>query len=87
MAKKKNTKKSEKGVFLGSLDRLGGKKLIQHGAEASSRGKESRKHRVRRPLTKDDFFHQSDALNDTCDGPTFWRCLKIQLRFAQSRDG
>jgi hypothetical protein len=45
MAKKKN-KKSKKSAFLGSLDRLGGKKLMQHGAEASSRGKESRKHRV-----------------------------------------
>jgi hypothetical protein len=43
MAKKKN-KKSEKSPFLGSLDRLGGKKLMQHGAE--ERGKESRKHRV-----------------------------------------
>lgn len=32
MAKKKNVKKSEKSPFLGSLDRLGGKKLIQHGA-------------------------------------------------------
>lgn len=46
MAKKKKIKKSEKSVFLGNLDRLGGKKLMQHGAEESSRGKESRKHRV-----------------------------------------
>jgi len=46
MAKKKKTKKSEKNAFLGTLDRLGGKKLMQHGAEASSRGKESRKHSV-----------------------------------------
>jgi hypothetical protein len=46
MAKKKNTKNSEKNAFLGSLDRLGGKKLTQHGAEESSRGRESRKHRV-----------------------------------------
>jgi hypothetical protein len=46
MAKKKNTKKTEKNLFLGNLDRLGGKKLMQHGAEESSRGKESRKHRV-----------------------------------------
>jgi hypothetical protein len=46
MAKKKNIKKTEKNAFLGSLDRLGGKKLMQHGAEESSRGKESRKHRM-----------------------------------------
>jgi hypothetical protein len=44
MSKKKN--KPEKNAFLGSLDRLGGKKLTQHGAEESSRGKESRKHSV-----------------------------------------
>jgi hypothetical protein len=46
MAKKKNTKKIEKSAFLGNLDRLGGKKLMQHGAEESSRGKESRRHSV-----------------------------------------
>jgi hypothetical protein len=46
MAKKRDNKKSEKSVFLGSLDRLGGKKLMQHGAEESSRRKESHKHRV-----------------------------------------
>jgi len=46
MAKKKNTKKTEKSAFLGSLERLGGKKLTQRGAEESSRGRESRKHRV-----------------------------------------
>ncbi|MFY9527386.1 MAG: hypothetical protein WBC04_11745 [Candidatus Acidiferrales bacterium] len=46
MAKKKNTKKTERNAFLGNLDRLGGKKLMQHGAEESSRGKESRKHSV-----------------------------------------
>jgi len=46
MAKKKNTKKPAKNAFLGSLDRLGGKKLMQHGAEESARGKESRKHTV-----------------------------------------
>jgi len=46
MAKKKNIKKTEKKAFLGNLDRLGGKKLTQHGAEESSRGRESRKHRV-----------------------------------------
>jgi hypothetical protein len=46
MAKKKNTKKNEKNAFLGNLDRLGGKKLMQHGADESSRGKESRKHSV-----------------------------------------
>jgi hypothetical protein len=46
MAKKKNTKKFEKNAFLGSLDHLGGKKLMQHGAEESSRGKESRRHSV-----------------------------------------
>jgi hypothetical protein len=46
MAKKKNTKKLEKNAFLGNLDRLGGKKLMQHGAEESARGKESRKHSI-----------------------------------------
>jgi hypothetical protein len=46
MAKKKTSKKNEKGPFLGNLDRLGGKKLMQHGAEESSRAKESRKHSV-----------------------------------------
>jgi hypothetical protein len=46
MAKKKGSKKTQNKSFLGNLDRLGGKKLIQHGAEESSRGKESRKHRV-----------------------------------------
>jgi hypothetical protein len=46
MAKKKHTKKTSKNAFLGNLDRLGGKKLMQHGAEESSRGKESRKHSV-----------------------------------------
>jgi hypothetical protein len=46
MAKKKNSKKNEKNAFLGNLDRLGGKKLMQHGAEESSRAKESRKHSV-----------------------------------------
>jgi len=46
MAKKKNPKKNEKNAFLGNLDRLGGKKLMQHGAEDSSRAKESRKHSV-----------------------------------------
>jgi hypothetical protein len=51
MAKKKSTKKTktEKNAFLGNLDRLGGKKLMQHGAEESSRGKESRKHSVGGP--------------------------------------
>jgi hypothetical protein len=44
MAKKKNTDKTEKKTFLGNLDRLGGKKLTQRGAEESSRGRESRKH-------------------------------------------
>jgi hypothetical protein len=46
MPKKKNTKKVEKNAFLGNLDRLGGKKLMQHGAEESSKSKESRKHSV-----------------------------------------
>jgi hypothetical protein len=46
MAKKKNTNKTEKKAYLGNLDRLGGKKLTQHGAEESSRGRESRKHRM-----------------------------------------
>jgi hypothetical protein len=49
MAKKKTSKKSPKKAFLGNLDRLGGKKLMQHGAEESSRGKESRKHSVGGP--------------------------------------
>jgi hypothetical protein len=46
MAKKKNTDKTEKKTFLGNLDRLGGKKLTQRGAEESSRGRESRQHRM-----------------------------------------
>ena len=46
MAKKQNNKKKEKNAFLGNLDRLGRKKLMQHGAEESSRAKESRKHSV-----------------------------------------
>ena len=46
MAKKKNSKKFAKNAFLGNLDHLGGKKLMQHGAEESSRAKESRKHSV-----------------------------------------
>ena len=46
MPKKKTNKKSQKNAFLGNLDRLGGKKLMQHGAEESSRAKESRKHSV-----------------------------------------
>ena len=46
MAKKKNTKKLQKNAFLGNLDHLGGKKLMQHGAEESSKSKESRKHSV-----------------------------------------
>jgi hypothetical protein len=46
MPKKKNTKKFQKNAFLGNLDHLGGKKLMQHGAEESSRAKESRKHSV-----------------------------------------
>jgi hypothetical protein len=46
MAKKKNTKKLQKTAFLGNLDHLGGKKLMQHGAEESSKAKESRKHSV-----------------------------------------
>jgi len=33
MRKKKNNKKYEKNAFLGNLDHLGGKKLMQHGAE------------------------------------------------------
>jgi hypothetical protein len=45
MAKRKKTK-SEKTAFLGNLDRLGGKKLMQRGAEESSSGRESRKRRV-----------------------------------------
>jgi hypothetical protein len=49
MAKKKKSKNNEKKAFVGNLDRLGGKKLMQHGAEESSRGKESRKHSVGGP--------------------------------------
>lgn len=44
--KKMNTKKAENNSFVGNLDRLGGKKLMQHGAEESARGKESRRHFV-----------------------------------------
>ena len=46
MAKKKKPKKNERNAFLGNLDRLGGKKLMQYGTEESSRAKESRKHSV-----------------------------------------
>jgi len=47
MPKKKSTKKTfEKNTFLGNLDKLGGKKLMQHGAEGSSSAKESRKHSI-----------------------------------------
>jgi len=46
MAKKKNTKKVQKNAFLGNLDHLGGKKLMQHGAEESAKARESRKHSV-----------------------------------------
>ncbi len=44
--RKKNSKRAEKNPFLGNLDRLGGKKLMQHGAEESARGKETRRHFV-----------------------------------------
>lgn len=40
---KKHQKKTDS---LGSLERLGGKKLVQHGAEESLRGKASREHAV-----------------------------------------
>jgi len=46
MAKKKSGKKPQKDAFLGSLERLGGKKLVQPGAEESSKGKGSRQHSV-----------------------------------------
>jgi hypothetical protein len=46
MPKKKNPRNFQKNASLGNLDRLGGKKLMQHGAEESSRAKESRKHSV-----------------------------------------
>jgi hypothetical protein len=46
MAKKKSGKQAGKSTFLGNLDRLGGKKLMQHGAEESSRGRDARKHAV-----------------------------------------
>jgi hypothetical protein len=45
MATKKSVKKA-KNVSPGGLDRLGGKKLVQHGAEESSRRKDSRQHSV-----------------------------------------
>jgi hypothetical protein len=45
MAKKKKSTKPQ-NAFLGKLDHLGGKKLMQHGAEESSRGKQARKHFV-----------------------------------------
>jgi hypothetical protein len=41
----KTSKKSKKNPFLGSLDHLGGKKLMQRGAEGP-KAKESRKHSV-----------------------------------------
>jgi hypothetical protein len=44
MAKKRNSRKPKKNAFLGNLDHLGGKKLMQRGAEESSSGKETRKH-------------------------------------------
>jgi hypothetical protein len=37
MPKKRNTKEIEKNAFLGNQDCLAGKKLMQHGAEESSR--------------------------------------------------
>jgi hypothetical protein len=46
MAGKKSFTKTDRNAFLGNLDRLGGKKLMQHGAEESSRGRVSRKHSV-----------------------------------------
>ena len=50
MPKKKTAQKpkqkSKKSDTLGSLDRLGGKKLVQHGAEATMHGKASRQHSV-----------------------------------------
>jgi len=49
MAKKKGSRKDEKKAFTGSFDRLGGKKLVQHGAEESSRVKESHQHSVGGP--------------------------------------
>jgi hypothetical protein len=39
MAKKKTTKKTENKPFLGNLDRLGARKLMQQSAEESSRGR------------------------------------------------
>jgi len=52
MPKKKTTNKGKKKIkksdALGSLDRLGGKKLVQHGAEESLHGKSSRQHGVGR---------------------------------------
>jgi hypothetical protein len=50
MPKKKTAQKSKKQKqktdSLGSLERLGGKKLVQHGAEETLRGKGSRQHAV-----------------------------------------
>jgi hypothetical protein len=39
-------KQQQKTDALGSLERLGGKKLVQHGAEESLQGKASRQHSV-----------------------------------------
>ena len=38
--------KAKKSVFIGNLERLGGKILVQHGAEQSLHGKGSRQHSV-----------------------------------------
>jgi hypothetical protein len=50
MARKKTAQKSKKQQKksdpLASLERLGGKKLVQHGAEESLQGKASRQHSV-----------------------------------------
>jgi hypothetical protein len=50
MARKKTAQKQKKRQTktdsLGSLERLGGKKLVQHGAEESLHGKGSRQHSV-----------------------------------------
>jgi hypothetical protein len=50
MAKKKTAQKpkkqKQKTDSLGSLERLGGKKLVQHGADESLHGKGSRQHLV-----------------------------------------
>ncbi len=46
MAKKESADTSEKGFYTGGLDRLGGKKLVQHGADNLHKIQQKRKHGV-----------------------------------------